>query len=47
VEARWTRASKDAALIEEKEQGATDVAEIIGDDIDVKEGGLSEKTIDP
>jgi hypothetical protein len=28
----------DAAFIEEREQGATDVAEIIGDDIDVKEG---------
>jgi uncharacterized protein (TIGR02300 family) len=29
---------EDAAFIEEREQGATDVAEIIGDDIDVKEG---------
>jgi hypothetical protein len=28
----------DAAFIDEREQGATDVAEIIGDDIDVKEG---------
>jgi hypothetical protein len=29
---------EDAAFIEESEQGATDVAEIIGGDIDVKEG---------
>jgi uncharacterized protein (TIGR02300 family) len=29
---------EDAALIEESEEGDTDVAEIIGDDIDVKEG---------
>ena len=29
---------EDAAFIEEREQGATDAAEIIGDDIDIKEG---------
>jgi hypothetical protein len=29
---------EDAAFIEESEQGATDGAEIIGGDIDVKEG---------
>jgi uncharacterized protein (TIGR02300 family) len=28
----------DAAFIEESEQGATDVAEIIGDDIEIEEG---------
>jgi hypothetical protein len=29
---------EDAAFIEEREQGATDVAEIIGDDIEVENG---------